>query len=97
MHDPTALGSQDILAQELAIRIMEYHCRGCPNLFSVWMDRLAGGPELSETYRIALAEAFIEPVFGLPDNPDKVPIDHLEGYVSQMLWYFLYFRIRLRP
>lgn len=89
-HDPSAEEPQDNLAKELAIRIMEYHCRGCPQLFIAWIKRLDGGPEYSDTLRRVLSEAFIEPVFGLPENPDKVPLDHLEGYVSQMLWYFLY-------
>jgi hypothetical protein len=102
-YDPTTLEPEDILAREVAIRIMEYHCRGCPHLYAAWKERFDGGAELSETTRKALAEAFIEPVFGLPDNPDKVPSDHLEGYISQMLWYFLYLEsppeelIRIEP
>jgi hypothetical protein len=48
-------------------------------------------------------KGFIEPIFGLPENPDTIPLDHLEGFVSQVLWYFLYLEsppeeiIRIEP
>jgi len=88
-HDPTS-SPEDALARALADKIMEHQCRGCPHHYQAWKQRVDGGPPPSGTSRKALVEAFIGPVFGLPDNPDTVPLDHLEGFVSQMLWYFLY-------
>lgn len=92
-HDPAPLETQDILALELAIRIMEHQCRGCPHHFSAWKNRLNEKTPLPNTSIKALRKAFIGPVFGLPENPNTVPLDHIEGYVSQMLWYFLYLEL----
>lgn len=88
-HDPTT-SPQDALARALAERIMEHQCRGCPHHYQAWKQRIDGGPPPSGASRKALIEAFIGPVFGLPENPDAVPLDHMEGFVSQLLWYFLY-------
>ncbi len=33
--------------------------------------------------------AFTKPAFGVPEDPERIPPDHLEGLVSQYLWYFL--------
>lgn len=88
-HDPTA-SPEDALARALADRIMEHQCRGCPHHYEAWKQHVDGGPPPSGASRKALVEAFIGPVFGLPDDPDTVPLDHLEGFVGQMLWYFLY-------
>lgn len=89
-HDPTTSSPQDALAKALAERIMEHQCRGCPHHYQAWKQRVDGGPPPPGASRKALVEAFIEPIFGLPENPDAIPLDHLEGFVSQLLWYFLY-------
>jgi len=86
-HD---MGSSDVdsLARILAELIMEHRCRGCPQYYELWKQRLGGGEGPSGSAADAL-RAFIEPVFGLPEKPDSVPRDHLEGYVAEYLWYFL--------
>jgi len=89
-HDPTTSSPQDALAKALADRIMEHQCRGCPHLYQAWKQRVDGGPPSSGVSREALMKGFIGPIFGLPEDPDTIPLDHLEGFVSQVLWYFLY-------
>ncbi len=76
------------LARLLAELIMEHRCRGCPQYFGIWKQRLYGGKRPSGSAAEAL-RAFIKPVFGLRENPDSVPQDHVEGYVAEYLWYFL--------
>ena len=88
-HDETS-SSQDVLAQALAERIMHRLCGGCLHHYRAWKQRTEGGPAPSGPSRKALVEGFIGPVFGIPENPDLVPLDHLESTVSQWLWYFLH-------
>ncbi len=85
-HDPAAV-AVDTLAQELADMIVKHRCRGCPHHYSAWKNHKEGGPPLEESSRKAL-EAFLKPL-GLSSDPDSVPIEHLEGYISEMLWLFL--------
>jgi len=87
-HDDTGDLSIEDLAKFLAELIMEHKCRGCPQKYNLWKQHLDGGAEPSGTAREAL-KAFIEPVFGLPENPDFVQQDHIEGHVAEYLWYFL--------
>lgn len=88
-HDP-AISPEDALAQALAEKIVKHQCRRSLHHYQAWKQRAEDGLSLPESSRKALREAFIGPVLGLPENPDAVPLDHLEGYVSQLLWYFLY-------
>ena len=76
------------LAKFLAELIMKHKCRGCPEKYYAWKQHLDGGAKPTGTAREAL-KAFIEPVFGFPENPDVIPQDHLEGHVAEYLWYFL--------
>lgn len=85
-HDPSAV-AVDILARELADMIVKHRCRGCLHHYNAWKKRKEGGPPLSEASRKAL-EAFLKPL-GLPTDLDNVPLDHLEGYIGEMLWFFL--------
>ena len=87
-HDNTGTFTVADLAKFLAELIMEHKCRGCTQKYHLWKQHLDGGEEPSGTAREAL-KAFIEPVFGLPENPDVIPRDHLEGHVAEYLWYFL--------
>lgn len=86
-QDP-AMASMDTLASALADKIIEHQCRGCPHLYFAWKQRIDGGPPPSGVSKAAL-NVFIEATFGLPSNPTPIPQDHLEGFVGQMLWYFL--------
>lgn len=87
-HDDTGNLTLEALAKFLAELIVEHKCRGCPQKYDLWKQRLDGGEEPSSTAREAL-KAFIEPTFGLPENPDFIQQDHLEGHVAEYLWYFL--------
>jgi hypothetical protein len=78
----------DALAAALAERIMEHRCRGCPHHYEAWQTRVLGGSAMPDSSREAL-RAFIKPVFGLPEDCESVPQDHMEGFVAQYLWYFL--------
>jgi hypothetical protein len=89
-HDPETVSPQDALAAALADRIMEDRCRGCPDYYSAWRLRGSGGPTPSGAAREALLRGFIGPVFGLPDDANAIAPAHLEGFVCQQLWYFLY-------
>ena len=80
------LVSMGDLARLLAVRIMEH--RLIPHHFSVWEAHANGGGALSARERAAIV-AFIKPAFGIPEEP-AINIDHLEGLVSQYLWYFVY-------
>ena len=74
------------LARALAIRIMEHRLPS--HHFKSWESCLQGGSSLPEKTKAAIL-AFTKPAFGIPEEPDRVPIDHLEGLVSQYLWYFI--------
>jgi hypothetical protein len=87
-HDPEASSPRNALAAILASLIVKHRCRGCPQYYQAWKLHVDGGPEVAGSARKAL-EAFIGSVVGLPDRPDLVPIDHLEGFVSEMVWYFI--------
>lgn len=78
----------DALAKALAGRIMEHMCRGCPQHYNAWKRCADGGEPPTGASRSAL-RAFVRPVFALPEEPDSVPADHLEGTVCELLWYFL--------
>lgn len=85
-YDP-GTASIDDLAECLADKIMAFHLRGCPQHYNAWKQRLAGGSDLSSTTYDVISSAYVKPVFGLPGEP--IAADHLEGAVSQYLWYFL--------
>jgi hypothetical protein len=76
----------DNLAKLLALKIMEHRLR--PQHFKAWESRLNGGEPLSDKIRTTIL-AFTKPAFGNPGEPDSINIDHLEGLVSQYLWYFV--------
>ncbi len=77
----------DELARVLAIKIMEHRLK--PRLFQAWESRLNGGEPISEKTKATIM-AFTKPAFGNPGEPDSINIEHLEGLVSQYLWYFVY-------
>src|SRR5688572_9882247 len=76
----------DELAKVLALKIMEHRLR--PQHFKAWESRLNNGEPLSDKIRTTIL-AFTKPAFGNPGEPDSINIDHLEGLVSQYLWYFV--------
>jgi hypothetical protein len=86
-HNPE-IAPEDALAELLAIKLMEHRLRGCPSHFKEWEQSYRGEKPLSPKVRAAIV-AFTEPVFGPVGVEDAIPSDHLEGLVSQYLWYFL--------
>lgn len=78
----------EALARVLADRIMELRCRGCPHHYGAWRDHANGGQRPTGASEAAL-KAFIEPAFGLPDDPNAVLQTHMEAFVAEQLWYFL--------
>lgn len=72
------------LVKHLAHSIVEYRCRSAIHFYEAWKDHVEHGVVPTDSTQRAL-EAFLKPVFG-----DTVQRDHLEGYVGEMLWYFLY-------
>jgi hypothetical protein len=80
------LSPVDELARVLAIKIMEHRLR--PQHFQAWESRLNGGEPLPEKIKATIL-AFTKPAFGNPGEPDSINIEHLEGLVSQYLWYFV--------
>jgi len=84
----------EALAKTLAERTMEHRCRGCPHHYRAWKQHLDGGPPPRGASEKALRD-FIRPVFGLPEDPDDVQMDHMEGFVAQQLWYFLSLEARI--
>jgi len=78
----------EALANALAEQIVEFQCRGCLHHYQAWKAHVEGVASLADSSRDAL-KAFFKTVVGLPENPDAVPLDHLEGFVAQLLWYFL--------
>lgn len=84
-HKPEILPI-DALAKALAELIMRQRFISCPHHFEAWQLRTNGGPSHSSKIEAAL-KAFIKPTVGLPKK--EIPINHLEGFVSEYLWYFL--------
>jgi len=86
-HDPS-VAPMDATAATLAILTMEERCRCCPPHLAAWQERRLHGAALRTASAEAL-RAFVEPAFGLPESPGSPPKDHLEGYVAELLWFFL--------
>lgn len=79
----------DALAECLADKIMSDRCQACPDHYKAWKKRISDGTQLPPTSYEILSKGFIKPAFGLPNSPSQLPADHLQGLVSQYIWYFL--------
>ena len=88
-HNPEASSPQGALARVLADRIMQHQCCGCPHLYKAWKRGVEEGVAPTGSQRIALIEGFVEPFWGTPEELDAIPMDHIEAFVAEMLWYFL--------
>ncbi|MBK8903105.1 MAG: hypothetical protein IPM53_18085 [Anaerolineaceae bacterium] len=84
----TANGDIDRLAKILAVEIVKFRCRRCPQHFNSWKNKAENDIPLSEASKSAL-RAFLVPTFGDPDEGNDPNIDHLEGFVGEWLWYFI--------
>lgn len=88
-HNPDSLSSRDMLARILADRIMEHLCCGSPHLYEAWKKGIEEGLLPTGSQRRVLVEGFVKPIWGTPEEPQAVPMDHIEAFVAEMLWYFL--------
>lgn len=86
-HDSN-IAPVDALAADLADRIVRFQCRGALQHYDTWRAQAHEGRISSDSARQALG-AFLSPVFGPPGSVNAIPSDHLQGYIGQMLWYFL--------
>jgi hypothetical protein len=84
-HDPK-LSPIDALAECLADKIMASHL-SVPHYYDEWRRSVSGERALTGTVHDAISRGFVKPVFGLPGEPANA--DHVQGAVSQYLWYFL--------
>lgn len=89
LYNSKTASTQD-LADVLADMIAKHICRGSVHHYEAWKQKKEEGTPLPASSKKALHEAFIGPIFGVPEDPDAIDPEHVEGYVSQMLWYFLY-------
>ncbi len=89
--------SSDDLALAMATEIVNFRCRKCSRYFNAWKDKVENDTPLSEPSQKAL-RAFLTPTFGEPNeyfNGSKV--DHLEGFIGEWLWYFLFLENPYEP
>ena len=84
-HDVTVCLSS-ALAYTLADAIVELRCKRCRSHYDAWKIASQGGPRPVGHIRAGL-EAWLGAAFGLPNTPLK-PVDHLQGFVAEHLWYF---------
>ncbi len=93
-HDPILTPIYS-LAVCLADKIMKDRCIQCPHHYEAWKHRFLSGTQLPPTSYEALSKGFIKPIFGLPTQ--ALSSDHLQGAVSQYLWYFLVLESSVEP
>jgi hypothetical protein len=77
------------IAWDLAINIVHFRCQRCSHHYLAWLNKVENNIALTPASSSALS-AFLVPTFGEPGNhfaPGR--LDHLEGFVCQMLWYFI--------
>jgi hypothetical protein len=76
------------LAQELAYKIAAFQLRGALHHYYGWKLKVETGALLSSSTKQALL-AFFRTIFGPPGDYNAVPAEHLQGYIGQMLWFFI--------
>ncbi len=86
-HDPSKSPVED-LAACLAEKIVEQRCICAPQYYEAWQKKFYENVAVAPNSRKALL-AFLKPVFGEPNASKSIPAAHLEGYVGEMLWFFL--------
>lgn len=74
------------LALEVACEAVRLRCSGVPGLYDSWKSRHGGGGHSVALAEVMLA-SFLRPSFGNPGAPP--PGEHLQGAVSEMVWYLL--------
>jgi hypothetical protein len=89
--------SSDDLSLTLAREIVNFRCRRCAHHFNAWKDKVYNDIPLCESSQKAL-HAFLTPTFGEPNEYfNGAKIDHLEGYIGEWLWYFLFLENPCEP
>lgn len=74
------------LAWLLIDTIMQVRFGPATSLYDAWREHTLAGTRIPSPDRETVA-SFIQPVFGLPDEPKSV--DHLHGHVGEWLWHLL--------
>ena len=74
------------LAWLLIDTIMQVRFGPATSLYDAWREHTLAGTRIPSPDRETIA-SFIQPVFGLPDEPKSV--DHLHGHVGEWLWHLL--------
>lgn len=74
------------LAWVLADTMMKARFGPATQLYDAWRQHTLAGTRIPSRDRKAI-QAFIMPVFGLPDTPKSE--DHLQGHVAEWLWHLL--------
>jgi len=86
-HDPSKSPLEE-LAACLADKIVEQQCISVPRYYEAWQKKFYENVAIEPKMKKALL-AFLKPVFGEPNAPNPISPNHLEGYVGEMLWFFL--------
>lgn len=74
------------LAWVLIDTMMQVRFGPATSLYDTWRAHTLAGTRIPSPERETIA-SFIQPVFGLPDEPKRV--DHLHGHVGEWLWHLL--------
>lgn len=86
-QEPNAAITQSLLAEELAEYIMKFKLGRMINHFNGWQMKRVNNQITNPPATILALESIIRPCIGLRSNPK--PDDHIQGWVSEHLWYFL--------
>lgn len=84
--DRLNLGEAGALAWVLIDTIMRARFGPATSLYHTWREHTVAGTKIPSPDRETVA-SFIEPVFGLPDEPKSE--DHLHGHIGEWLWHLL--------
>jgi len=83
-----AMPPEEELARELADKIAAFQLRGAIHHYNGWKNKVDIGAPLTYSTQQAL-RAFFNNIFGPPGNYNAVSAEHLQGYIGQMLWFFI--------
>jgi hypothetical protein len=76
------------LANELADLIVQHRTHRTPQHYAAWRTRFDGGMAPARASATFL-RALLRPAVGMRDDDPQFSTEHLEGFVSEHLWYFL--------
>jgi len=86
-RDPNKSPIETLVAY-LADKIVEQRFVDTPHYHEAWKAHHYDGIPVDPKIKKAII-TFLKKPFGLPEDPNSIPVNHLEGYIGEMLWYFL--------